>query len=123
MENLKLVLLPGLKAKKISFNEIVITRKFLDGVNEYQKYWGGEIQVLLEEDIFISNNLDNITVNINNLPFQIGILNYDSAEFRQSLGPGIVVLAYISDRQNKISSYCRQINVSCVYILLLKTPW
>jgi colanic acid/amylovoran biosynthesis glycosyltransferase len=123
MENLKLVLLPGLKAKKISFNEIVITRKFLDGVNEYQKYWGGEIQVLLEEDIFISNNLDNITVNINNLPFQIGILNYDSAEFRQSLGPGIVVLAYISDRQNKISSYCRQINVSCVYIseLSLKT--
>ena len=83
MEKLKLVLLAGLKAKK-SDNQIVITQKFLDGVNEYQKYWGGAIEVILEEDISVSDNLDNITVSNNNLPFKISILNYNSAIFADS---------------------------------------
>jgi colanic acid/amylovoran biosynthesis glycosyltransferase len=123
VKNLKLVLLPGLKAKKISAQQIVITKKFLDGVNEYQKYWGGGIEVLLEEDVSVSDNLDNVTVNVNNLPFHIRITNYDSAEFVQLLDPKVVVLASVSDRQNKISDYCRQVNIPCVYIseLSLKT--
>lgn len=123
MGNLKLVLLPGLKAKKISADRIVITKKFLEGVNEYQKYWEEEIQIIFEEDISVSNNLDNITVNIHQLPFQICILNYDSEEFLAALGSGSVVLASVSNKQNKISYYCQQVNVPCVYIseLSLKT--
>ena len=123
MGNLKLVLLPGLKAKKISADQIVITKKFLEGVNEYQKYWGGEIEIILEEDVSVSDNLDNVTVNVNHYPFHMRIKNYDSAEFLQLLDPQIIVLASVSDRQTKISYYCQQVNAPCVYIseLSLKT--
>lgn len=114
MEKLKLVLLPSLKAKLIPGDQIVITQKFLDGVNEYKKYWEGEIEVIFEEDISVSNNLDNITVNIDKLPFNVRISSYESAGFLQALGQRVVVL--VSYRKTKISSYCQQVNIPCIYI-------
>ena len=123
MEKLKLILLPGLKAKKKSDNQITITQKFLDGVNEFQKYWGGTIEVILEEDSLASDNLDNITVSDNKLPFKISVLGYDTTEFLQTIDQQVVVLASVDHRQNEISNYCRQMNIPCIYTseLSLKT--
>ncbi len=123
MQKLKLVLLPGLKAKKKSDNQITITQKFLDGVNEFQKYWGGAIEVILEEDLSASDNLDNITVSDHKLPFKISVLGYDTTEFLQALDQRVVVLASIDHRLNEISNYCRQMNILCIYTseLTLKT--
>ena len=116
MGKLKLVLLPSLKAKKLSDSQIIITKKLLEGINEYQKYWVGEIEVILEEDRSVLDNLDNITINVNQLSFSVRILNYESAEFLRALDQCNVVLASVSHRQNEISSYCQHMNIPCAYV-------
>lgn len=117
MEKLKLILLPSLKARKISDNQIIITQKLLDGINKFQKYWAATIEVILEEDKLVSDNLDNISIHVDQLSFSVRILNYDSEEFLRALDQGSVVLASVSHRLNKISSFCKQRNIPCVYVL------
>jgi colanic acid/amylovoran biosynthesis glycosyltransferase len=116
LEKLKLVLLPSLKAKKISDSQIIISKKLLDGINELQKYWAATIEVILEEDKLVSDNLDNITIHVDQLSFSVRLLNYQSAEFQRALDRGSVVLASVSHRQNKISFFCKQRNIPCIYV-------
>ena len=63
-EKLKLVLLPSLKVNKISDNQIIFTKKLLDGVNEFQKYWAGAIEVILEEWATRMNRPDLLSIKI-----------------------------------------------------------
>lgn len=102
-----LILLPSLGAKKVSDTKIIITQKFLDGVIEYLKYWPGQLAVLLEEDANLSNNLDNVTVDVNLLPFLIRLVNYESIQDAPELRDGSIVLAAVSHRQNHISAVCK----------------
>jgi glycosyltransferase involved in cell wall biosynthesis len=112
-----LVLLPGLRAKKVSDRQIIITQKFLEGVMEYQKYWLGRIVVLLEEDPHLNDNLDHVLVDVNELPYQIETVNFDLIHDRPELSPGSVVIASEGYRQNHISKICQSRNVPCIYVV------
>ncbi len=116
MNPLKLVLLPSLKAKKVSNHQIIITQKFIDGVFEYQKYWSGSIVVILEEDDALNNNLDNRLINVDELPFKIEIINLDSIQDRPELHEDSIFLVSIDFRKNQISKICKSHNIPCIYI-------
>jgi colanic acid/amylovoran biosynthesis glycosyltransferase len=116
MNSLKLAILPGSKSKKISDNQIIITQKFLDGVLEYQKYWPGSIIVFLEEDLSISDHLDNILVDIKDLSFQIIIENFEILQENEKFREASIVLACVCDRQNHISRICKSNKIFCIYI-------
>ncbi|VXD23480.1 Glycosyl transferase group 1 [Planktothrix serta PCC 8927] len=116
MKSLKLVLLPGLKVKKASNHQMIITQKFIDGVFEYQKYWPGSIVVLIEEDEGLNKNLDNRLINVDELPFDIEIINFDSIPERQELHENSVFLSSTSFRHNQISKVCKSHNIPCIYI-------
>ncbi len=116
MNPLKLVLLPSLKVKKVSNHQIIITQKFIDGVIEYQKYWSGSIVVFVEEDDALNNNLDNILINLNELPFKIEIINLESLRNRPELHENSIFLISTDFRQNQISKICKQHNIPCIYI-------
>jgi Glycosyltransferase len=116
MNPLKLVLLPSLKVKKVSNHQIIITQKFIDGVIEYQKYWSGSIVVFVEEDDALNNNLDNILINLNELPFKIEIINLESLRNRPELHENSIFLISTGFRQNQISKICKQHNIPCIYI-------
>jgi len=116
MNTSKLVLLPSLKVKKISDYQIVITQKFIDGIIEYQKYWSGLIVVYMEEDDTLNNNLDNILININELPFKIEIINLESLENLPELHENSIFLASTDFRQNEVSKICKRHNVPCIYV-------
>lgn len=116
MNSCQLILLPALKAKKVSDNQLIITQKFIDGVLEYQKYWPGSIKVLIEEENILTNNLDNIVVNINLLPFKIEVVNLDFLGERQELHENSVFVISASYRHNQISKVCKLHNIPCLYI-------
>ncbi len=116
MSTRTLVLLPSLAAKKVSDTQIIITQKFLDGVHEYLKYWPGKLVVLIEEDSNLSDNLDNVTVDINQLPFLIKMVNFDSIHTQPELRNDSIVLAAVSNRQNHISTVCKYKKMPSIYI-------
>lgn len=111
-----LVLLPSLAAKKVSDTQISITQKFLDGVHEYLKYWPGKLVVLIEEDSNLSDNLDNVTVDINRLPFLIKVVDFDNIHTEPELQSDSIVLAAVSNRQNHISTVCKHKKMPSIYI-------
>jgi colanic acid/amylovoran biosynthesis glycosyltransferase len=116
MNSLKLAILPGSKSKKISDNQIIITQKFLDGVLEYQKYWPGSIIVFLEEDLSISDHLDNILIDTKDLSFQIIVENFETLQENEKFREASIVLACVCDRQNHISRICKLNQIFCIYI-------
>jgi colanic acid/amylovoran biosynthesis glycosyltransferase len=116
MNSLTLAILPGLKAKKISDDQIIITQKFLDGILEYQKYWPGSIVVFLEEEPDISDQLDNISVNTKEISFQIFIENLETLQENERFREASIVLGSVCDRQNHISRICKSNQIFCVYI-------
>lgn len=113
---MKLVLIPALKVKKVSNHQIIITQKFIDGVLEYQKYWSGSIAVFLEEDDTLSNNLDNILIDVDELPFKIEIINFESIENCPELQENSIFMISTGFRQNQISKICKQHKIPCIYI-------
>lgn len=116
MSRHRLVILPSLAAKKVSDTQIIVTQKFLDGVLEYLKYWPGELVVLIEEDPNLSDNLDNVTVDINRLPFLVKMVDFDNIHTETELKSDSIVLAAVSNRQNHISVVCKYKKIPSIYI-------
>jgi glycosyltransferase involved in cell wall biosynthesis len=112
----KLVILPSLKAKKISDTQIILSQKFIDGMRIYQEYWSGTITLLIEEDPSLNDNLDNISVDVKDLPFQVEIIDFETIQENQELLNSSVVLASEGFRQNRISKICKLHKIPCIYI-------
>lgn len=112
-----LVLVSPLKAKRLSERQIILTRKFVDGVLEYQQYWSGPVVVLAEENASLSPNLDNVAVEVAELPFKVALVNYDAIGDREEVRQAGVVLASSDDfRQAGVGRACAALGVPCVYV-------
>jgi colanic acid/amylovoran biosynthesis glycosyltransferase len=112
----KLAIFSPLKAKKIAENQIILTQKFIGGVLQYQNYWPHQIVVFFEEDKDLSSNLDNVDVDIDQLPFQVEITNFDRIDKNQAFRESCVVLTGEGFRQNQISKLCKAKNIPCIYV-------
>ena len=114
--NLNLTILPSLQAKTLSNKQILIAQKFLDGVLKYVSLWPGSITVLMEENTQKDNNLDNINVRRDELPFKLEIISFDTISTAELLNQTSVVLATVGYRQNHISKVCQSAGIPCIYI-------
>jgi colanic acid/amylovoran biosynthesis glycosyltransferase len=110
-----LMILPDLKTKKIDGDRFVVTEKFYDGVLEFVKYWPGPVAVFMEASPGMTDNLDNIEIRSDNVPFHMGLLDYASLE-RKVASDASIVLGSTSYRQNHLSDWCRNLRVPCVYV-------
>ncbi len=116
MNSLTMSVLPSLKTKRISENQIILTQKFIDGMLEYQNYWHDKINVFIEEDNTINDNLDNTIVDINQLPFKIKIVDFNKIQENREFQDSSIVLATIGYRQNNIAQICKTHQISCIYV-------
>ena len=111
-----LTILPNLRATKLSENQVIISQKFLDGVLTYQKFWQNSITVLMEESAKENNNLDNIVIQINQLPFELRLINFTQINPQKDLKSNSIVLASLGYRTNHISQLCKSQKIPCIYI-------
>lgn len=112
----KMAILSPIKVNKVSQSQIILTQKFIDGILQYQNYWPHQIVVFFEEDKELSSNLDNVVVNIDHLPFQIEVTDFDQIGQHQAFCESCVVLTGEGFRQNKISALCKAKNIPCIYV-------
>jgi colanic acid/amylovoran biosynthesis glycosyltransferase len=116
MNSQKLVILPSLEAKKISNTQVTLPQKFLDGTIKYTEYWSGSITVIIEEETSLNDHLDNICVDVRELPFKVEIINFKTIQENQELLSASVVLASEWDRNNNISKICKLHGIPCIYV-------
>jgi glycosyltransferase involved in cell wall biosynthesis len=115
MGSTTLMILPDLKTKRIDGDRFVVTEKFNDGVLEFVKYWPGPVAVFMEPSPGMTDNLDNIEIHSDKVPFHMGLLDYTLLEKQVTSGTS-VVLGSTSYRQNHLSAWCRDRKVPCVYV-------
>ena len=110
----RLVLLPAFAARR-NGDRLILTRKFISGVCEYQKYWPGTVQVLIEAEDGHDDNLDHVSVRPEELPFELSIVRYDDPGIEQSLRGAAVALLAVHYRQLHLAEICARLGVPAVY--------
>lgn len=110
-----LAVLPNLRASLQQDGRIVLTEKFLSGMDSYLEFWKGPVVVLIEPNSKVSDNLDNVAVERRGLPFGIDVTSYDDPGLRDKLAGCVVAQGGISYRQNHLAELCSGIDVPFVY--------
>lgn len=113
-DQMTLAILPGFSIKSLPNNQVVITRKFIEAVVLLQATWPGAVKVLIEECRYQIEDVDKRVVDLDDLPFEMEVVNYDDQNFAEKLR-GCMVLATIGYRQNHISELCCKVGSPCVY--------
>jgi glycosyltransferase involved in cell wall biosynthesis len=88
----------------------------MEGMALYREHWKGSIIFVCEPDTKLSDNLDNIEVDIDKAPFQTICEEFSEARLRQLLDQRCLVLASVGEKFNNISALCRTTHNPCVYI-------
>ena len=73
-----LTILQTLKAKKLPNGEVLLTRKFMEAILKFIELWPGSITVMMEETQQENDNLDKQIFKLNQLPFQLKLVDFDT---------------------------------------------
>ncbi len=112
-----LSILPSFRAQRTTDGKVILTEKFLSGMYAYQQHWGNrKVQVLIEETTEPDNNLDPVTVDPTELPFDLHLGPYTGSAFEQRLATTAVALLSMHCRQNHLSALCQRLHVPAVYV-------
>lgn len=96
--------------------KIILTKKFIEGMNLYRGLWDGPILHLCEPADRESNNLDNIEIDRFSPSFRTLCAPIDDDLLRSVLPADSLVVASVGEHFNSVSSVCKEIGISCVYI-------
>ena len=112
-----LKLVPSLRARRLAGGRIGLTRKFIDGVNEFKKYWEGPIVVYLGPMEHDTSDLDEVAVWQKDLSFEIQLLSLPEIEEAIASDRCATVLLSLDDyRQRGLWRICRERAIVCSYI-------
>jgi glycosyltransferase involved in cell wall biosynthesis len=112
-----LKLLPSLRARSLADGRVVLTKKFIAGVNEFQKAWAGPVSVYMLAAEHPAGQMDEVSVWPKDLSFDIEVLSLPEASRAITADRSAVVLLSLDDfRQSGLGALCRQSGVACSYI-------
>ncbi len=110
-----LYLVPALAARECG-EAFELTKKFVDGANEYVKRWHGPVVVLVSRAQSASSNLDTMLVKPSDVPFGLEWRPESDAELTQRIAHAQLVLGTLVHRNTGLVQLGRQVNVPVVYI-------
>jgi colanic acid/amylovoran biosynthesis glycosyltransferase len=111
----ELVILPSLAAVRRG-DAVLLTRKCVEGLEQYASLWKGPVRCLLRPADSASDNLDNIEVKPHTLPFALEVVEYDARSLRQHVARAAVIVGSTGYTQNHVSALGRQLGVPVVYV-------
>ena len=109
-----LVLLPSLTASRLPGGKLRITRKFIEGVEQFRQFWPGFVNVLLEEASNPGDHLDSIDVHPDGLPFCLKLIQFNDLAEEAVFRAATLVLGSAGWRQNSVPRWCRDFGIQCV---------
>jgi colanic acid/amylovoran biosynthesis glycosyltransferase len=112
-----LVVLPSIGAVPHANGQITITRKFLDGVATFAKFWDGPVEVILPPIETATDNLDSVRVNPRDFGVSAKVVPFEDNFWmmRELSGAGIA-LASVYYKLNNAAVWCAKMKVPCVYV-------
>lgn len=114
MDGRRLVILPSLPVA-VAGNRFILTQKFVSGIREYQRLWPGPVHAVMEPASGPTDNLDNIALQQDTLPFQLTVMPHDAPEMEDVLRDAALALLFVNDRQTHLADACVKLGVPCIY--------
>jgi colanic acid/amylovoran biosynthesis glycosyltransferase len=111
-----LVLMPSLTARPVGGGRLLLTDKFVDGVNEYVNRWPGRVEVWIEVSQRDDGNLGLTQVHPDDVPFGLHELKLDEPSVRSAVRRARVVSASMVNKHLHLADICRQEHVPLVFI-------
>ena len=111
-----LVVITQLNGSMTGPDSVRLTEKFVEGSRAYVDYWKGPVKVLMHHEIDASGNLDSRDYDLSNLPFHIGLIDFNNLEnIKRETKNATAVLGSIGHQLTGLAQYLRDHQV--VYIL------
>jgi glycosyltransferase involved in cell wall biosynthesis len=101
----RLVIVSPVATSEASRGGFVLTQKFIDGVTEMQKHWGGAVRVLVPRAAKVGNDLDHREVRPGEVDFELAWFEAGAVPIEQ-LGDATVVLATLIHEQTALAHAC-----------------
>lgn len=111
-----LTLLPGLSACVRDDKQIVLTRKFVEGVSLYAKLWPGPVKVVMHPEEKLTSDLDHVAYKPGEHPFTVELCRFDSPALADKLVGSALVLGGHDYRAPNLVDWCERLGIPCVYI-------
>lgn len=111
----RLLILSPLRAVPRTRDAVVVTRKFIAGMECFARHWGGPTAALLEPTPQATDNLDNVEVDTTRLGFELKIMGFDEPELEDEIRRSRIVAPFASYRQNHVGALCLRLGVPYVY--------
>ncbi len=120
-----LVVLPSLPAVVRNDGQILLTQKFVTGMEQYAERWPGRVMTIMQRSATVTNNLDSYPVDPHELSFQLRVMRYDDLSLAEELAHAGVVLTGADCAQNHVVPLCRKLRVPVVICseYSLQTRW
>ncbi|HEY2899547.1 MAG TPA: glycosyltransferase [Polyangia bacterium] len=111
-----LVVVPALAAVERSDGQVLITKKFVEGMTFYAEAWDGPVTALMAVVEKPTDNLDGVAVDPASLPFKLTLMRtIDPASVTKHLAGAGVVLGGPFWWLRDLSALCAEVNVPSVY--------
>jgi glycosyltransferase involved in cell wall biosynthesis len=111
-----LTLLPPIGGVRDTTGRVLITQKFLSGMELYCRLWPGRVRVVLHPQDRASTDLDHVAVHARDLPFELALCRFDGPELAQHLAGSALVLGGPDYRIPNLVSLCRKLGAPCVFV-------
>ena len=112
----QLLLLPALTANEAAGGRFALTRKFIDGVNEYARRWPGRVSVAIRSSTEPTSNLDQIEVHPLDLPFELRWLPSARNELNQPLLSASIAMISLVDDNLELAAAAHTQGVPVVWV-------
>lgn len=110
----RLVILPALRLTRTPGGPPAVTRKFLEGVEAYARWWPGPVTVLMETSTGAPQNLDQVPLPDPRAGVEIRPAAYEFRELVRALRGAAVCLGAATFGQERLADACRAAGVPCV---------
>lgn len=118
-----LAILPSLRAIRLDDDRLVLSRRFVAGMQAFQRFWDGRVMCIIEPapPSTLETNLDrtlsgdNYEVDPAELPFELVVLDFQDRRFATELARADVASAAVYYRHNHVSAVGRKVGTAVVY--------
>ena len=116
MQCTTLVIISPLRGFQLPNGNIILTKKFIDGLKLYRKLWDGPVLHICEPAAEPSHNLDNTEIPFKIPEFDTICEKLTEDNLRSALPKKSIVVSSVGKEFNFVSKICRKLGVPCIYI-------
>ena len=112
----ELILLPVLKAHLSTKSKLVMTKKYLEGAEEYAKHWQGKVTTLVELTDTPTTDMDHEEVDSGVTGTAVEVRPTNISDLADRIKTAGAVLAFLGPYEEPTAKLCKKINVPLIFV-------